>query len=196
MNKKQRKQIIALVILCILWAISAHYNKITLPPPAVLKTKAEKVVQTESPLKARFRKLRSEMDALYHYRIKPAPFDDSANPFRLPGSKQAAEVVLPKELEAVPAGNADEVLRKAVAGIKVGGVVLMNGVMQLTIDGQLHKVGDVFTAKVVQKTDAGTKPDSPAKTVLMRLRSLSEYSATLALDDPAIGFAELKIRLK
>ena len=74
--KSQRNQIIILVALIIIWAVSWHMtmnrNK---PPPPPPPTQAVRVAAQDSLLKIRFRKVRSEMDSLYHYRIKPAPFD-------------------------------------------------------------------------------------------------------------------------
>lgn len=196
-KKQQRKQLVMLVFLAICWAISAHYNKIQFAPPAVLKTKAAKTVVADSPLKARFRKIRFEMDALYHYRLKPAPYDPTADAFRLPGfHAQVADATLPKELAPLPIGNAEDILKRAIANIRIGGVVHMNGVIQLTINGQLHRLGDVFTAKVVSKPDPNSKVPPATKSVLIKIKALSDYSTTLALDDPDVGNSELRVRLK
>jgi hypothetical protein len=185
MNTKQRKQVIALVVLSVLWGISAAYNRRHPPPPVILRTKAAaKAVQTDSPLMVRFRRIRSEMDALYHYRIKPKPFDPSANPFRIPGLKVIVEIKAPKDPVPPPTDYAEILLKQAVANMKIGGVMTMHGTTQLTVDGQLHKQGDVFMTKVLTQL------------VPIRIRTLSTASVTLSLDDPDVGSAETKVRLK
>jgi hypothetical protein len=176
--KKQYKQLITLFVLCVLWAISAHYNKLPPPPPSVIKTKAAKSVG-DTVLMARFHRIRSKMDALYHYRIKPVPFDPSSDPFRILKAKSDAGP------RAGPApGSAEGILRQALANMRIGGVMTMNGTIQLTVDGQLHKEGDVFAVKVL------------GKLVLIKVKSLSDYAATLALEGSDAGAAEIRVRLK
>ena len=55
---------------------------------------------------------------------------------------------------------------------------------QLTVNGELKKQNDVFTTKV------------QGRLVLIRIKQLTTSVATVALDDPAAGIAEMKIRLK
>ena len=127
--KKQYKQLITLGVLCVLWAISAHYNKLPLQPPSVIKTKAAKSVG-DTVLMARFHRIRSKMDALYHYRIKPVPFDPTSDPF------QTLKAKVDVGSRAGPApGSAEGILKQALANMRIGGVMTRNGVIQLTVDG-------------------------------------------------------------
>ena len=50
-----------------------------------------------------------------------------------------------------PPGYAASLLNQAIAEVRIGGVMTRNGTTQLTVDGQLHREGDVFTAKVLSK---------------------------------------------
>ena len=162
--KSQRNQLIILVALIIIWAISWRLtmNRNKLPPPAPPPTQAVKAAAQDSLLKIRFRKVRSEMDGLYHYRIKPAPFDPQWNPFRMPA------IMLTAPVEKTPSPTVDNaksktteqpqqtsvpevgevLLTHAIAGLRIGGVVTLGDTTQLTVDAQLHKEGDVFTTKV------------------------------------------------
>jgi hypothetical protein len=192
---KQTKNLIALGILIVATGISYRYNRIVAPTPAANKILAAKAAQQDNPLKARFRRVRAEMDGLYHYRIKPVPFDASGNPFRLgpgmglpeapqppaPGSKSAGDQ---SQTGSAPEEFGEALLGHAVAVTRIGGVVVMNDTTQLNVDGQLHKEGDVFTVKV------------RSRLVLIRIKNLSTTFVTLALDDPEAGQAEMKVRLK
>jgi hypothetical protein len=179
--KKQYKQVVALVVLCILWAISAHYNKLPPPPPSVIKTKAAKSTG-DTVLMARFHRIRAKMDALYHYRIKPVPFDPSGDPFRIVGVKSvASNRGVSKDLGP---GSAEHLLNQALVASQIGGVVTMDGVTQLIVDGRLHRDGDVFAAKVLNKL------------VLIKISNLSTYTVTLALEGSSAGKAEVKVRLR
>ena len=179
--KKQYKQVVALVVLCILWAISAHYNKLPPPPPSVIKTKASKSAG-DTVLMERFHRVHAKMDVLYGHRIKPAPFDPSGNPFKVLGAKYVPETNVAKVL---PVGSgAESILKQAIAAVRIGGVVTMDGVTQLTVDGQLHKEGDVFAARVLTKL------------VLVKVKALSTDTATLALEGSSAGYAEIRVRLK
>ena len=196
--KNQRNQLIALAVLLILWAISWRLTRIPPPPPSEIKTTAAaKSTQQDSLLKTRFHRVRSEMDSLYHYRIKPAPFVTHGNPFRISGVVPASqgEGVGSQSLRASSAGaivaspsdvpeRGEALLRHAIELARIGGVVTMGGTTMLTVDGQLHKEGEVFTTKV------------KAVQVLIRIKHLSTSFVTLALDDPAAGSAEAKVRLK
>jgi hypothetical protein len=192
---KQSKNLIALVLLIIATGISYRYNRIVMPTPSVAKaTAAAKAALADNPLKARFRRVRAEMDGLYHYRIKPVPFDTSSNPFRLSGMG-IATAPPPSAAGPKPAADAsgantgsqefgEALLTHALSQTKLGGVVVMNDITQLTVDGQLHKAGDVFTAKV------------QSRLVLIRIKELTSTFVTFSLDDPEAGSAEMKVRLK
>jgi len=177
--KKQYKQLITLFVLCVLWAISAHYNKLPPPPPSVIKTKAAKSAG-DTVLMARFHRIRSKMDALYHYRLKPVAFDPSGDPFRILRAKSDTSA---KSSGPAP-GSAEAILRQALANVRIGGVMTRNGIIQLTVDGQLHKQGDVFASKVLTRL------------VLIKVKSLSDYAATLSLEGSEAGSAEIRVRLK
>jgi hypothetical protein len=179
--KKQYKQVVALVVLCVLWAISAHYNRQPPPPPSVIKTKAAKS-SGDTVLMARFHRVHAKMDVLYHHRVKPEPFDPSGNPFRILTAKFVPEANPGKGLP--PAGSAEDILKQAVSAVRIGGVVTMDGVTQLTIDGQLHKEGDVFAARVLTRL------------VLVKVKSLSTDTVTLSLEGSSAGYAEIRVRLK
>jgi hypothetical protein len=75
-------------------------------------------------------------------------------------------------------------LAHAFALTRLGGVVTMNDTTQLTVNGELKKENDVFTTKV------------QGRLVLIRIKKLTTSVVTLALDDPAAGIAEMKVRLK
>jgi hypothetical protein len=193
---KQAKQMLALVALLILWAVSWHFNRIPSAPPSAIKTKAAKAAQQDSMLKMRFHKVRAQMDGLYHYRIKPAPFDSKDNPFRIPAfMAQAAaakddaanptksatvDVIAPVE---GPPESGDILLKHAIAATQMGGVVTMNDTTRINVNGELHKQGDVFTATV------------KGKLVLLRIKRLTTEYVILALDDPSAGNAEARVRL-
>jgi hypothetical protein len=194
---KQTKNLIALGVLIVLTGISYRINIASKATPAAIKAlAAAKAAQQDSPLQARFRKIRAEMDGLYHYRIKPTPFDASMSPFRIPvgmeysdGVKAPLPVSSKSPVEAPIAPNAppefgETLLSHAIALTRLGGVVTMNDTTQLTVNGELHREGDVFTAKV------------QSRLVLIRIKKLSTTFVTLALDDPAAGVAEIRVRLK
>jgi hypothetical protein len=196
---KQTKNLIALGVLVVLTGISYQINiasKKTTATAAIKALAAAKAAQTESPLMARFHRVRAEMDGLYHYRTKPVPFDTADNPFRIPtGIDFSDEKTHPTPLPKAPAADAptalnappefgEPLLTHAIALTRLGGVVTMNDTTQLTVNGELHKQGDVFTVKIQNRL------------VLIRIKLLTTSSVTLALDDPASGTAEIRVRLK
>jgi hypothetical protein len=197
---KQTKNLIALGVLVVLTGVSYEINiaskRTTTTTAAIKALAAAKAAQTESPLMARFHRVRAEMDGLYHYRAKPVPFDIADNPFRIPaGIDFSGEKAPPASSSKNPAAEApaapnappefgEPLLTHAIALTRLGGVVTMNDTTQLTVNGELHKQGDVFTIKVQNRL------------VLIRIKLLTTSSVTLALDDPASGTAEMKLRLK
>jgi hypothetical protein len=195
---KQTKQLVALCVLVILSVISYRINRVSPSTTAAAATiKAAKAAQQDSLLKTRFHRVRAEMDGLYHYRIKPAPFDQTANPFRIThvmgiaDADRAAAVdpnakgpTVETQIAPVVAETGEALLAHAIASMRIGGVVTMNDTTQLTVNGQLHRQGDVFTTKVQNRN------------VLIRIKLLSTSFATLALDDPDAGSAELRVHLK
>jgi hypothetical protein len=86
-----------------------------------------------------------------------------------------------------PPDYSEKLLKSAIAAMRIGGVVTLNGTTQLTVDGQLHKEGDEFTARV---------PNSKGQLnpVLVRIKNLTSSSVTLALESEG-GGAEIKVRL-
>jgi hypothetical protein len=194
---KQTKNLLALGVLVVLTGVSYQINIASKRKATVVAVKAlaaAKAAQQESPLMLRFHRIRAEMDGLYHYRTKPTPFDSIGNPFRIPAGIDFSNVkAAPASAKFAPgaplAPNAppemgDDLLTHAVALMRLGGVVTMNDTTQLTVNGELHKQGDVFTVKIQNKL------------VLIRIKTLSTSYVTLALDDPASGVAEMKVRLK
>jgi hypothetical protein len=198
--KNQRNQLIALVVLVIGWAAYWHFFIKVPRTVVVVKAPTVKVVKADSLLQIRLHKIRAEMDSLYHYRINPATFDTQWNPFRIPkgmeGSAESggapldltAKTALADSSQAGPSPDyAEKLLKSAIASMRIGGVVTLNGITQLTVDGQLHKEGDEFTAKV--PTSKGQ-----LKFVLIRIRLLSTSSVTLVLESEG-GGAEMRVRL-
>jgi hypothetical protein len=193
---KQTKNLIALGVLVVLTGVSYEINIGSMQPtPATITAlAAAKAAQQENPLMARFHKVRAEMDGLYHYRTKPTPFDTASNPFRIPTgvdfSDEKAPPVAAKAAPDAPAAPTaspefgEGLLTHAIALARLGGVVTMNDTTQLTVNGELHKQGDVFTVRIQNRL------------VLIRIKVLSTSFVTLALDDPASGAAELRVRLK
>lgn len=199
---KQRTQLIALAVLVIGWAFYWHFY-IKVPHAAAQEAKAAsaKVSQSESLLRSRFKRVRTEMDALYHYRLKPAPFDARWNPFRMPAgmelasdSGQPAAEPAAKSASSAATPNvpltldsAQALLKAAVANMKIGGVVTLNGITELTVDGQLHREGDVFSTKV-------QSAKGPGRSVIILIKRLTASAVTLALGDSDSN-AELRVRL-
>lgn len=102
-----------------------------------------------------------------------------------PVGKDLTKPAIPDTVQPLAAPEGGEVLLKhAIELTKIGGVVTMNDTTQLTVDGQLHKEGDLFTARV------------HSRLVGIRIKKLTNTSVTLALDDPDAGTAEMRIRLK
>lgn len=199
MKKTQRKQVIALVLLLIFWAMLWKFViRVSPRPPPPAPPAPGRPAIAESPLLSRFHRLRAEMDSLYHYRIKPTPFDARWNPFRIPGVASSAPASGPAQKAAPtdasqfgtpPPDFAESLLRSAIASVRIGGVMTKNGTIQLTVDAQLHKEGDVFTARAqISKTEV--------KPIRIRIRQLSEAAVIFALEDTEGGGAELRIRLK
>jgi len=200
--KSQRNQLIILAALLIAWAVSwqltVNKNRVPEPPPQPAAPSI-KAPSQDSLLKTRFRRVRAEMDGLYHYRIKPAPFDARWDPFRMPAlmlvsTGEKAQASTADNSKNKPADQSQQttaalelgevLLAHAIAGLRIGGVVTLGDTTQITVDGQLHKEGDVFTTKV------------RGRLVLIRIRHLSVAAVTLALDDPNQGTAEIRVRLK
>ena len=202
--KNQRNQIIALVVLVIGWALYWHFF-VSVPHALVstvaAKTAAAKAAKPDSLLQLRFRRIRFEMDALYHYRISPASFDAKGNPFRIQtgvnGSNDSSATSADTTsktgpAEQIPIGPpppdfAEKLLKSAIAAMRIGGVVTRNGTTQLTVDGQLHREGDEFTAKVVNSK-------GQINPVLIRIKNLSTSAVTLSLESEG-GGAEMKVRI-
>jgi hypothetical protein len=200
--KKQSTQLIALVSLIVVWAVLWRLF-IRIPPNAspAAKPAAAKGAPPDSLLKTRFRRVRSEMDTLYHYRTKPTAFDTQWNPFRVPAgvelsgeSSVAAAGPSKAALPEIPptgpmaADYAQNLLKSAVANMKIGGVVILNGAIQFTVDGRLHKEGDVFSTRIQNAKGQG-------RTLVIGIKRLTTESVTLILEDPQANGASVKVRL-
>jgi len=195
MKKKETQQLLVLLALCVAWFISWRFNRVPEVPPPVPKKQVRESAQ-ETPLTIRFKRIRKEMDALYHYRLKPIPFSLESNPFRMPVSMEAEDdtpkpppnPAAPKSsvVQVAPSAQAetgDALLRHTIQSARIGGVVTLNGVSQLNVNGELHKEGEVFAARL------GTR------LILIRIKKLTTTYAIVALDDPQSGDAELRIKL-
>jgi hypothetical protein len=196
---KQTKQVLSLVFLLIAWGISWRVNRLpTVTVVAAMKAKAAKATQAENLLSMRFHRLRAQMDGLYHYKIKPVAFDSKGNPFRLPPSMMeesletdVAATKAPKgpvveaapPMPEAPAESGDLLLKHAIEMIHMGGVVTMRDTVEITINGELKKEADVFTVTV------------RGKLVLLKIKHLTAGYVVIALDDPAAGNAEARVRL-
>lgn len=143
--KKQSTQLIALVGLVVIWAVlwKMFVGVPHIATVAVAKPVSTKTTQSDTLLRARFRRVRAEMDALYHYRLKPVPFDGQWNIFRVPtGVDLSGDSVAQSSLavskssasDAAGASNAPDyaqkLLKTAVSNMKIGGVVTLNGVTE------------------------------------------------------------------
>jgi hypothetical protein len=195
--KKQTKQLITLGALLIAWAISWRVNRIPATPTGELRAQATKSAQPDNLLNIRFHKVRAEMDGLYHYRIKPTAFDSKENPFRIPQFMEEAIAartdsnkpprtitVVDQTPTAEEAGDSGIVLlRHAIENIRLGGVVTRDDASQLNVNGELHKQGELFAATV------------KGKPVLLRIVRLTTSFVILALDDPASGNPEVRVKL-
>jgi hypothetical protein len=201
--KKQSTQLIALVSLVVIWAVLWRlFIRVPTTTPAPAKPVAAKTAPPDSLLRMRFHRVRSEMESLYHYRTKPTGFDARWNPFRIPagvelsGESAAATAPTGSKLavsDLPPSGPmtpdyAQSLLKGAVANMKIGGVVILNGAIQLTVDGKLHKEGDVFSTKVLNSKGQG-------RTLIIGIRRLTTESVTLVLEDPQANGASVKVRL-
>jgi hypothetical protein len=133
---------------------------------------------------ARFHRIRARMDALYHYRTKPVPFDPSGDPFRIIAAKSASNSGGAKDSGPATPMSADHLLNLALGEVQIGGVVTKDGITQLIVDGRLHREGDVFAAKVSNRL------------VLIKIKSLSTYTVTLDLEGSSAGKAEVRVRLQ
>ena len=199
--KKQSNQIIFLLTLLVVWAVVAWRLKVIGNTAAqtseAAKAKATKTAQQDNPLTARFHRVRNEMDALYHYRIKPVPFDTTANPFRMPpglamladeskasAPEANAKTGTPPPAPASAAEFGEVLLRHVISTARIEGVVTLNGVSQININGQLHREGDVFTLRLLNRL------------VLIRVKYLSTSYVTLALEDPENGTAQQRVQLQ
>jgi len=197
--KNQRNQVIALLVLVIGWAVYWQFFVNVPKTQVAAQTAAAKAAKADSLLQIRFRRIRFETDALYHYRIKPTAFDATHNAFRLPNGGGSGDAgALAADGASKPAAQdafgpptpdyAANLLKAAVASMRIGGVVTLNGTTQLTVDGELHKEGDEFTAKVLNSKGV-------LKSVLIKIKQLSTSSVTLLLDVSEGGGAEQKVRL-
>jgi hypothetical protein len=197
---KQTKNLIVLGCLVVAWAVSWHYNRLPDQPVAAAKAKAVKTAAQETMLTMRFHRIRAEMDGLYHYRLKPVAFETEGNPFRLPSfmvsddtktaateapaaSGAKAPVIEVAPIVNEPSESGESLLKHAVEATRIGGVVTMNDTSELNVNGELHKEGEVFTARV------------KARLVLVKIKRLTTTFAIMTLDDPEAGNAEVRVRL-
>lgn len=138
-----------------------------------------------SPFAVRFKQVQDRITVLFAHRNEtPPPPDPRHNPFRMPGSTQAAPL-RPGDGEAGArlTGGADNsdpsagpgenlaVLQQAAATLKVTGVVEIAGTAHLVINGRPYKVGDVVKTQI------------RGETAYLRVKEIEKRSVTLSLDE-------------
>ena len=133
------------------------------------------------PLPPRFRQVRGHMGALFDTRnaAPPAPTDPRANPFRPAGAVPNAPLVVADGTTVDPVAiNIDlTTLQQAVATLKVRGVVQRGTLLQLVITSASGKEGTYKEGDIINVL---LPPGDP---VHLRVRQVSRYSVTLALND-------------
>jgi hypothetical protein len=163
----------------------------TPPPPeksgilSAVKSKGPPSVPKGSvappPLPPRFRQVRGHMGALFDTRnaAPPAPTDPRANPFRPAGAVPNAPLVVADGTTVDPVAiNIDlTTLQQAVATLKVRGVVQRGTLLQLVITSAPGKEGTYKEGDIINVL---LPPGDP---VHLRVRQVSRYSVTLALND-------------
>jgi len=138
---------------------------------------------TPSTTNPRFKQTHAHIEALFQNRRTSAKAPDPRqNPFRTAGELLPSVVQAPvspgENAPPAPAPSSDEdLLRQAVATLKVGGIVLIDGRAQLTINKDTYKEGDILTARV------------QAVPVYLRIRQITSNSIVFVLNN-----AELTLR--
>jgi hypothetical protein len=146
-----------------------------------------KTPATSAPtLTPRFQQVRDRISALLGHRNDAPPVaDPRKNPFRPAGAAPAAPVkgrptgtpVVNPPVKAVTSGTDYQMLQAAAATLKVSGTIQINGLGHLIINQVPYKEGDVLKARV------------NGNSVFVRVKHISRYSYTLALNN-----AELSVK--
>lgn len=129
----------------------------------------------------RYALTRSRISALLDLRLNPAPLPaNPPNPFYQPPAEVVAEQnVPPQDPNEVVPESADlsdaDTLRKYAGTLKIGGIIIRNDVLHLTINNLTSKVGDIITV--------GPKE----RPIYLKLVALSANEFTLALNDATLS---------
>ncbi len=116
------------------------------------------------------------IEALFLLRDQPLTFVNARNnPFRPPGTLSAGVIVaaIPEELTDAEAPPLDDgqLLRLAVAGLKITGVIHVGSQTRLTINRSNYAVGDILQVRLDQQT------------VDLRVTSIADKSVTFRLNE-------------
>lgn len=128
----------------------------------------------------RYALTRSRISALLDLRLNPAPLPANLpNPFYQPPAEVLAEEIAPASdpHQAVPETgdlSDEDVLRKYAGTLQIGGIIIRNDVLHLTINNLISKVGDIITV--------GTKE----RPIYLKLVGLTANDFTLALNDATL----------
>jgi hypothetical protein len=157
------------------------------PAPAASKAPAPAAGKAPaSPYLARFQQVDQKIASLFAHRNEtPPPPNPRHNPFRTPGSAQAAPPRVgesgangkpPAKVDASDAGAAAtgslDLLQQGAATLKISGASFeIGGVSYLLINDKPYKAGDVVKTQV------------RGEAVLLRVKEFGKRSVTLALDE-------------
>jgi hypothetical protein len=135
------------------------------------------------PVNPRFKQVRDKIATLFHTDTPLSPVADPKNdPFRTessgapatPGVADDAGLAAGRGAQASPEprqGSPNELLKREVMGLKVGGVSVLNGVARISVNGTPHKQGDFI------------KAGTPASPVWLEIESITPTSVTFRLRD-------------
>lgn len=138
-----------------------------------------------APIEAKvYKRTNGIIDAIFRYRDQPLPFVNVRNnPFREPGTKLPPETAT-AATEETPAATETagdeeeeeeiddtELLRLAVEGLKVTGVMHLGGQTRLTINRGNYAVGDILQVRYDRQV------------IDLRVKAITEKSVTFRLNE-------------
>ncbi len=163
---------------------------VTTPPEADKKAPASAAKTPVAPapptLTPRFQQVRDRIAALLGHRNDAPPVaDPRKNPFRPAGAapaepvkgRPAGSAAVAAPAKPVTSGTDFQMLQAAATTLKVAGTIQINGIGHLIINQVPYKEGDVLKARV------------NGNPVFVRVKHISRYSYTLALNN-----AELSVK--